>query len=79
MMIEFEKVMSDMSDIDDELEILLYAVGDSRVRPTDDQIMNMIIGIKEMQKFRYLQLQDGYENLIRQIRDKEIKDEDLVF
>jgi len=78
-MIEFEKVMSDMSDIDDELEILLYAVGDSRVRPTDDQIMNMIIGIKEMQKFRYLQLQDGYENLIRQIRDKEIKDEDLVF
>jgi len=78
-MMEFEKVMGDMSDVNDELDILLYAVGDSRVRPTDDQIMNMIIGIKEMQKFRYLQLQDGYENLIRQIRDKEIKDEDLVF
>ena len=78
-MMEFEKAMGDMSDVDDELDILLYAVGDSRVRPTDDQIMNMIIGIKEMQKFRYLQLQDGYENLIRQIRDKEIKDEDLVF
>lgn len=78
-MMEFEKAMGDMSDVDDELGILLYAVGDSRVRPTDDQIMNMIIGIKEMQKFRYLQLQDEYENLIRQIRNKEIKDEDFIF
>jgi len=78
-MIEFEKVMGDMSDIDNELEMLLYAVGDSRVRPTEDQIMNMIIGMREMQKFRYHQLWDEYENLKKQIRDKEIKDEDLVF
>jgi len=33
----------------------------------------------EMQKFRYHQLWDAYENLKKQIRDKEIKDEDLVF
>lgn len=79
MMIEFEKVMSDMSDIDNDLEMLLYAVGDSQVRPTEDQIMNMIIGMMEMQKFRYHRLWEGYENLKKQIRDKEIKDEDLVF
>jgi len=78
-MIQFEKVMADMSDIDDELQILLHAVGDSRVRPTEDQIMNMIIGMQEMQKFRYHRLWDEYQNLKKQIRNKEIKDEDFIF
>jgi len=39
----------------------------------------MIIGMMETQKFRYHRLWEGYENLKKQIRDKEIKDEDLVF
>ena len=49
---QLEADMADMSSLQDELETILYSIGDSKVRPTEDQLMNMLIGVIDLHKFR---------------------------
>jgi hypothetical protein len=60
---QLEADMADMATIQDELETILYSIGDCKVRPTEDQLMNMLIGVIDLHKFRYLKMWDAYEEL----------------
>ena len=42
---QFESDMSDTHDIFNELETILYKVGDAPTQPTEDELMNMLIGV----------------------------------
>ena len=50
---ELEEAISEVFTTNEELETLLYRIGDSPVTPTEDEILNMLIGIIELNKVRY--------------------------
>ena len=62
---DLEEKIQDIDLIEKELELLLYSVGDSPVVSTEDQLMNMIIGMQAMHKKRYEQLWNCFETLIK--------------
>ena len=50
---QFESDMSDTYNIFNELETILYKVGDAPTQPTEDELMNMLIGVIGLHKVRY--------------------------
>ena len=50
---QFESDMSDTYNIFNDLETILYKVGDAPTQPTEDQLMNMLIGVIDLHKVRY--------------------------
>jgi hypothetical protein len=50
---QLEADMSDTYNIFNELETILYKVGDAPTQPTEDQLMNMLIGVIDLHKVRY--------------------------
>tara|TARA_Y100000361_G_scaffold32652_1_gene27371 strand:+ start:128 stop:415 length:288 start_codon:yes stop_codon:yes gene_type:complete len=61
---ELEEAITDVFTSNEELETLLYRIGDSPVTPTEDQIQNILIGIIELNKVRYEKLWNTFEVLI---------------
>ena len=61
---ELEDAISEMLNTNEELEILLYKMGDSPVAPTEDETHNMIIGIIELNKVRFEKLWNNFQALI---------------
>lgn len=62
---DLEDSMSKMLNIDDELEDLIYKVGDSKTRPTEDEILNMLIGIKALNQARYERMWQIFETCVK--------------
>lgn len=50
---QHEEDMANINTIVDELEVLMYKIGDCEVKPTEDQLLNMIIGMIELHRVRY--------------------------
>ena len=50
---QFESDMADTHNIFNELETILYKVGDAPTQPTEDELMNMLIGVIDLHKVRY--------------------------
>lgn len=50
---QHEEDMAQINTIVDELEVLMYKIGDCEIRPTEDQLLNMIIGMIELHRVRY--------------------------
>ena len=50
---QFESDMSDTYNIFNELETILYKIGDAPTQPTEDELMNMVIGVIDLHKVRY--------------------------
>ena len=61
---DLEEAISEVFTTNEELETLLYRIGDSPVTPTEDEILNIIIGIMELNKVRYEKLWNTFEALI---------------
>ncbi len=59
-----EERITDIGQVEDELEQLLYKIGDSPSPPTEDELMNIIIGMKELCNIRYERLWKCFEELI---------------
>ena len=59
---QLEADMADMASLQDELETILYSIGDCKVTPTEDQLMNMLIGIIDMNKVRHERMWMEYNN-----------------
>ena len=62
---DLEDSMSKMLNIDDELEDLIYKVGDSKTTPTEDEILNMLIGIKTLNQARYERMWQIFETCVK--------------
>ena len=60
-----EDAMSRMLDIDNELDDLIYRIGDSPKPPTEDDLLNILIGIKELNNTRYDRMWTIFEQLIK--------------
>ena len=60
-----EEKIQNCSAIQEDLETLLYKIGDAPKPATEDELMNMVIGMIEMQKTRREQLWSVFEQLIK--------------
>ena len=61
---KLEEAISDMLSTNEELESVIYRIGDCKTVPTEDQLLNMLIGIVELNKVRYEKLWNIFEDLI---------------
>jgi hypothetical protein len=62
---DLEEAMSGMLAINDELELIIHKVGDCETAPTEDELLNMLIGVIELNKVRYEKLWGIFEDLIK--------------
>jgi hypothetical protein len=63
---QFESDMSDTYNIFNELETILYKVGDAPTQPTEDQLMNMLIGVIDLHKVRYEKMWASWDEFQKQ-------------
>ena len=61
---DLEQNIQAMGRLQEDLETLLYKVGDSPTSPTEDELMNTIIGMIELHKIRYEKLWNCFEQSI---------------
>lgn len=63
---DLEEKLTEYSAACEEMtETLIYMIGDSPERPTEDELLNVLIGFKDAQKFRYNRLWSIFEQLIQ--------------
>ena len=62
---DLEDAMSILHQISEEIEIIVYAIGDSPIEYTEDQLLNMLIGIKQLHDTRYQKMWSIFEELIK--------------
>ena len=60
-----EDDISRVLDIDSMLDDLMYMIGDSPEKPTEDDMINTIIGIKSILQIRHGKMWNTFEQLIK--------------
>ena len=62
---ELEDAMSNLSLVGEDIDTIIYAIGDSPIKHTEDQLLNMLIGMKQLHDTRYQKMWDTFEQLIK--------------
>ncbi len=62
---ELEDSMSNLHQVGEDIETIIYAIGDSPIKHTEDQLLNMLIGMKQLHDTRYQKMWDTFEQLIK--------------
>lgn len=58
---KLEEAMGRMNHIEQDIEAMIYAIGDSPRRFTEDELLNMLIGMSQLHKTRYEMMWQEYE------------------
>ena len=59
---KLEEAMGRMNHIEQDIELIIYAIGDSTRKFTQDELLNMLIGMKQLHKTRYEMMWEEYES-----------------
>ena len=72
---DLEDAMSNLHQIGEDIEAIIYAIGDSPIKHTEDQLLNMLIGMKQFHDTRYQKMWSVFEQLIKNgvISNKNVK------
>ena len=62
---DLEDAISNLHQIGEDIETIIYAIGDSPIKHTEDQLLNMLIGMKQMHETRYQKMWNIFESLIK--------------
>jgi len=62
---ELEDAMSNLHLIGEDIDTIIYAIGDCPIKHTEDQLLNMLIGMKQLHDTRYQKMWDTFEQLIK--------------
>ena len=73
---KLEQAMGTMSDIQSDIDTMIYAIGDAPRKYTEDELLNMLIGMSQLHQTRYDNLWVQYENYRR---ENKLFDEDDIF
>ena len=73
---KLEEAMGNLNNIQDDIDAVIYAIGDSPKQYTDDELLNMLIGMSQLHQTWYDNLWVEYENFKREHR---AFDEDDIF
>jgi hypothetical protein len=58
---KLEESMGRLNHIEQDIEAMIYAIGDSARRFTEDELLNMLIGMNQLHKTRYEMMWQEYE------------------
>jgi len=73
---KLEEAMGMMSNIQSDIDTIIYAIGDAPRKYTEDELLNMLMGMSQLHQTRYDNLWVEYENFKREHRTF---DEDDIF
>lgn len=73
---KLEEAMSNLNNIQDDIDAVIYAIGDSPQQYTEDELLNMLMGMSQLHQTWYDKLWVEYENFKREHR---AFDEDDIF
>ena len=73
---KLEKAMGNMSNIQEDINALIYAIGDAPRKYTEDELLNMLMGMSQLHQVWCDNLWMEYENYRR---EKRLFDEDDIF
>tara|TARA_Y100000015_G_C2376438_1_gene82749 strand:+ start:539 stop:865 length:327 start_codon:yes stop_codon:yes gene_type:complete len=59
---KLEEAMGRLNHIEQDIEAMMYAIGDSTRKYTEDELLNMLIGMNQLHKTRYEMMWQEYEN-----------------
>ena len=62
---DLEEAMGEMLATQNDIETIIYSIGDSSINYTEDQLLNMLIGMKQLNETRYEKMWSIFENLIK--------------
>ena len=62
---DLEEAMSALYNMGDDIDVILHSYMDARVRPTEDDMANMLIGAKALHNARYQRMWQVFEELIK--------------
>lgn len=65
---KLEEAMGNMSNIQDDIDALIYAIGDAPRKYTEDELLNMLIGMSQLHKTRYDIMWQEYETFTKKER-----------
>ena len=63
---DLEESMGEMLSTQNDIETLIYAIGDSPIKHTEDELLNMLIGMKQLKQTRYQKMWYIFEQLIKE-------------
>ena len=73
---KLEKAMGNLNNIQDNINALIFAIGDSPRQYTEDELLNMLIGMSQVHQTWYDNLWMEYENYRR---ENKLFDKDDIF
>jgi hypothetical protein len=73
---KLEQAMGKMSNIQSDIDTMIYAIGDAPRQYTEDELLNMLIGMSQLHQTRYDNLWVQYENYRR---ENNMFDKDDIF
>jgi len=62
---DLEDSIGDMANTSSDIETVIYAIGDCPNTPSEDELLNMLIGIKQLHETRYQKMWQTFEELIK--------------
>jgi len=63
---DLEEAMGQMLATQNDIETMIYAIGDSPIKHTEDELLNMLIGMKQLNETRYQKMWSIFEELIKE-------------
>ena len=63
---DLEEALSALYNTSDDIDTILHAYMDAPIRPTEDEMSNMLIGAKALHNARYQKMWEIFETLIKQ-------------
>ena len=73
---KLEEAIGNLNNIQENIDALIYAIGDSPQQYTQDELLNMLMGMSQLHQTWYDKLWVEYENFKREHR---AFDEDDIF
>jgi len=63
---DLEEAIGQMAQTPNDIETIIYAIGDSPIKHTEDELLNMLIGVKQLHETRYQKMWSTFEEIIKQ-------------
>jgi len=73
---KLEEAIGNLNNIQDDIDALIYAIGDSPKQYTEDELLNMLMGMSQLHQTWYDKLWIEYDNFRRENNNL---DEDDIF
>lgn len=74
-MTKLEQAMHDMRRIQSDIDVVIHAIGDAPEKHSDDELLNMLIGMSQMHQVRCDLMQTEYDKFVLE----HVIDDDDIF